>query len=184
MESRTKAVNFSSLIMVVGFILFALAAAHPGAATGQAGPPAKLSGLFDLVQFTPAEIQALEAGQAVSKLVTTHSNLEVAVAGAVWINAPVSEGVRAMKDIEHLERGNGFQVTRRISNPPRLEDFSDLELPEDDVKDLRKCRAGECEVKLDENAMDRIQNEVDWSKPSATADVNALVRQLALEYVT
>jgi hypothetical protein len=37
---------------------------------------------------------------------------------------------------------------------------------------------------LDENAIGRIQKEVDWSKSTATADVNTLVRQLALEYVT
>jgi hypothetical protein len=184
MESRTTAVTFSSLIMVAGFILFALAAAHPGTATGQAGPPAKLSGLSDLVQFTSPEIQALEGGQVVSKLLATHSDLEVAVAGAVWINAPVNEGVRAMKDIEHLERGNGFQITKRISNPPRLEDFSALELPEDDIKDLRKCRLNDCDVKLDENAISRINTEIDWSKPTATADLNKLIRQMALEYVT
>src|SRR6516225_8022238 len=84
----------TTVIMMVGFIL-TLAAAHPIAATGQAGP-------------------------TVSKLLFPDSDLEVAVAGSVWINAPVSDGVRAMKDIEHLERGNGFQVTKRISNPPRL----------------------------------------------------------------
>jgi hypothetical protein len=102
----------------------------------------------------------------------------------VWINAPVSDGVRAMKDIEHLERGNGFQVSKRISNPPRLEDFSALELPEDDVKDLRKCRLDDCDVKLDENAINRINTEIDWSKPTATADLNKLIRQMALRYVT
>ena len=112
------------------------------------------------------------------------TNIEIAVAGAVWMNAPISEGVRAMKDIEHLERGNGFQVTKRVSNPPRLEDFSALELPEDDIKDLRKCHLDDCDVKLDENAINRINTEIDWSKPTATADLNKLVRQIALEYVT
>jgi hypothetical protein len=119
----------------------------------------------------------------VSKLLESDSDQEIAVAGAVWINAPVNRGLQAMKDIERLEHGGGFLVTRRISDPPRLEDFSALELPEQDVRDLQKCRPGECEVKLDENAIERIQKEIDWSKPSAAADVNALVRKLALEYV-
>jgi hypothetical protein len=95
----------------------------------------------------------------------------------------VNEGIQAMKDVERLEHGDGFQVTKRISDPPRLEDFAALELPEEDIKDLQKCRPGECDVKLDENAIERIQKEIDWSKPSAAADVNALVRKLAFEYV-
>jgi hypothetical protein len=182
--SRTKAVTLSSLVMVAGFIVLAFAGGHPIPTAGQAGPPTKLKGLSDLVQFTPSEIQALEDGQTVSKLLPFHSDLEVAVAGAVWINAPVREGVQAMKDVEHLERGNGFLVTKSISNPPRLEDFSALELPEDDVKDLRKCHLGDCDVKLDQNAINRINMEIDWSKPTATDDLNRLMRQLALEYVT
>jgi len=46
-------VTFVSFIMVAGFSL-TLALAHPIAATGQAGPTAKVAGLSDLVQFTPA----------------------------------------------------------------------------------------------------------------------------------
>jgi hypothetical protein len=102
----------------------------------------------------------------------------------VWINAPVSKYVEAINHIERLEQGNGFQITRRISDPPRLKDFANLQLPEGDVQELRKCRPGKCDVKLDEYAINRIQNEVDWSKPTATEDVNALLRQLALRYVT
>jgi hypothetical protein len=171
-------------MITAGLIVLAFAGGHPIPTAGQAGPPTKVKGLSDLVQFTPTEIQALQGGQTVSKLLPFHSDLEVAVAGAVWINAPVSEGVQAMKDVEHLERGNGFQVTKRISNPPRLEDFSALELPEDDVKDLRKCHLDDCDVKLDQNAINRINMEIDWSKPTATDDLNGLMRQLALEYVT
>jgi hypothetical protein len=184
MKKHAKAATFSFLFLLAGFVL-SLAAARPTTvATGQSDSPANAAGLSDLVQFTPAEIQALKAGQSVSKLLASGSDHEIAVAGAVWINAPMTEAVQAMKDIEHLEHGNGFQLTKRISNPPRLKDFSALELPEEDVRDLKKCRADECEVKLDENAIDRIQKGVDWSKPTATADLNALVRRLALEYVT
>jgi len=182
MKKGAKTAIFSFSFLLASLVL-SLAAGRPTmVATRQSDSPANSSGLSDLVQFTPAEVQSLKGGQSVSKLLAS-GNHEIAVAGAVWINAPMSEAVQAMKDIERLEHGKGFQVTKRISNPPRLEDFAALEVPEEDVRDLRKCRAGECEVKLGEDAIDRIQKEVDWSKPTATADVNAVVRQLALEYV-
>jgi hypothetical protein len=57
-------------------------------------------------------------------------------------------------------------------------------LPPDDLADLKDCRVGSCEIKLSQNALDRVRKTVDWSKPTASADVNALARQLALEYAT
>jgi hypothetical protein len=107
----------------------------------------------------------------------------VAIFGAVWIAAPVERYVAAVKDIERLEAGGSFLVTKRISNPPRLQDFDSLTLPEEDIFDLKTCRVGSCEVKLGEAALIRLQKEVDWSKPTASADVERLIRTFALQYV-
>jgi hypothetical protein len=101
----------------------------------------------------------------------------------VWIAAPVERYVAAVKDIERLEAGGSFLVTKRISNPPRLQDFDSLTLPEEDISDLKTCRVGSCEVKLGEAALIRLQKEVDWSKPTASADVERLIRTFALQYV-
>src|SRR5262245_33923541 len=171
--------------LAVGRLAVGFAGGHPIAATrGQAERQETLAGVSDLLHFTPMEIQTLKTGRLVSKLLDSDPDYEVAVAGAVWISAPVSKYIQAIKNIEHLERGKGFQVTRLISDPPRLKDFAALQLPDVDIKDLKACRVGECAVNMDENMIERIQKEIDWSKPSAASDVNALVRQLALEYVT
>ena len=89
-----------------------------------------------------------------------------------------------MKDIENFERGGGFKVTKRISAPPRLEDFAQLRIPEEDLDDLRSCRVGDCEVKLGEAALQRFRTEVDWKAANAGAAANALMQRLAFEYVT
>ena len=145
--------------------------------------PDKLAAFSDLVHLMPAELQALKAGQPISKPLQSDDR-EIKLLGAVWINAPVSKYVQALNHIERLEQGDGFQITRRISDPPRLEDFAALQVPDNDVQELKKCRPGKCDVKLDEYAINQIQNGVDWAKPTATEDVNALVRRLALRYVT
>jgi hypothetical protein len=102
----------------------------------------------------------------------------------VWINAPIGRYVELVKDIETFERGGGFKVTTRISAPPKLEDFSALRLPDVDLDDLRNCRVGDCEVKLGEEALKRFRSEIDWSARNARAAANALMQQLAFEYVT
>ena len=88
-----------------------------------------------------------------------------------------------MRDIESFEKGGNFLVTKRISSPPRLEDFDKLTLPPDDISDLKACRVAACKLKLGEPALTRIQKETDWSKPTATAGVERSIRKLALEYV-
>src|SRR5262249_33098032 len=59
-----------------------------------------------------------------------------------------------------------------------------LHLPQDDFDDLKGCTVGDCEIKLSELALTRIRKEIDWSKPTARADVDRLMQSLSFEYVT
>ncbi len=134
--------------------------------------------------LSPAQRSQLMAGQPLTKLVDADPSREVSVFGATWIDAPVSRYVALVRDIEQLEKGGSFRVTKKISEPPRAEDFAAMALPADDVADLRRCRVGSCEIKLSEGALLRMKKEIDWSKPTAHQDVEALMRRIALEYVT
>jgi hypothetical protein len=154
---------------------------------GQSPPPLPErldSYIKSYVTLTPDEQTQLLAGQPVTRLLDTDPSKEVAIFGAVWIKAPIARYVAAVKDIENFEKGDNFLVTKRISSTPRLEDFDKLTLPPDDISDLKTCKVGDCKVKLGADALARIQKETDWSKPTATADVERSIRKLALEYVT
>ena len=147
--------------------------------------PARLDSYINAyVKLTPEEQKRLLAGEPVTQLLKSDPAKEVAIFGAVWVAAPITRYVEAVKNIEEFEKGGNFLVTKRISSPPRFEDFDRLSLPPDDVADLRTCKVGDCELKLGEAALVRIQKETDWSKPTATAEVERSIRRLALEYVT
>jgi hypothetical protein len=151
---------------------------------GPSALPAPLdSYIKTYAKLTPEQQKQLLAGEPVTQLLEADPHSEVSIFGAVWINAPMSRYVAAVKDIEQFEKGANFLVTKKISSPPRLEDFDKLTLPDDDVKDLKTCKVGDCEVKLSEDALTRIQKETDWSKPTSKADVERSIRKLALEYV-
>jgi hypothetical protein len=132
--------------------------------------------------FSAAQIAAVRAGRPIAVNMPSSLDREVAVAGAIHIDATAERLVALLQDVERLESGTGFLRTRRISDPPRLEDFADLELPAADVKALRKCRPGNCDVKLGQGAFDLLK-QIDWRAADATAQVNALARRTALEYV-
>jgi hypothetical protein len=165
------------LMAVAAHIATAQSAGHP--------LPGRLeSYLTNAVKLTPDERSRLDAGEPVAKLLDADESKEVAVFGGVWINAPIPRYVAAVKDIENFERGGSFKVTKRISEPPNLGDFSALRLPDDDLDDLRSCRVGDCAVKLGEEALDRFRSEIDWKAPNARASANALMQRLALEHAT
>src|SRR5215471_12559795 len=135
------------------------------------------------VKLTPTQQSQLAAGQPVTKLLDSDPAKEVAVFGAVWVNAPIASYIAAVKDIERFESGGGFRITKKISSPPRIEDFAQMTVPDDDAADLKTCKVGRCELKLGAPAIERIRREVDWAKPDARTRLDQLARALAFEYV-
>jgi hypothetical protein len=166
-------------------LIFAATTIEPSQNNIPAGLPLRLENyLRDSVRITADQHRQLLRGAPITKLLDVDESKEVAVVGAVWINGSVRRYVDAAKDIENFENGGGFKVTKRISEPPRLEDFAELRLPDKDIADLPMCRVGDCEVKLGEEALQRLHTEIDWKEPNAVAVAHTLIRKLALDYVT
>lgn len=158
-----------------------------GSPAAEHGPgfPADLDAYFAKYVKLGADARSeLLAGKPVTKMLDSDASKEVAVFGAVWLNAPVERYLEMVRDIEHFESGGAFRITKKVSVPPRLDDFAGLSLSDEDVNDLRSCRVSQCEVKLAASAIDRLRRDVDWSKPDARDQANRLARQIAFEYVT
>jgi hypothetical protein len=172
------------IVLSVLLLAYALVPAPVFRAAQGSLPPELDSFITRTVKLPPALRTQLMSGQPVTRLLETDPAREVAVFGAVWVGAPASAYVAAVRNIEQFEKGENFRITKKISNPPRPQDFAEMDLPDDDVADLRQCRVGSCELKLSEAALLQLRKEVDWSKPTARADAEALARRLALEYAT
>ncbi|HJS73168.1 MAG TPA: hypothetical protein VJ921_02690 [Vicinamibacteria bacterium] len=130
--------------------------------------------------LTPAEIALVEGGSVVVKALPTPVKNELAILGAVRVRATTEFFLRMYRDIERFETGWG--VTKKVSSPPKLEDFAALSIPEEDWKSLRDCQPGDCEVKLQETALTHLRSQVDWNAPDAREKVLEFFRQRALEY--
>lgn len=152
-----------------------------GAAMGQREPH---TNLVKYAGFSAEDLRSLEQGEVVTKVLDTHVDNEVAIMGAVWINANVEDFVARQKDIESFEGGEAVEAIQKLSRPPRAEDFAKLRFPEEDLDDLANCELGDCEVKIDEDSLVRLERDVDWSAPDAHARANAVIRQLMLEGTT
>jgi len=151
---------------------------------GQSAFPPRLDDYFTrALKLSAQERKVLLAGAPLAKNLDADPGKEVAVFGAIWIAAPVAAYVAAVRDIENFEKGANFRVTKKVSEPARIDDFAQLVLPDDDVRDLRSCKVGDCELKLSAEALDRVKKEVDWTRPDAKAQLERLVRVMAVDYV-
>jgi len=171
-----------SLVVVIAALRLATTTASSQSKAGAALPARMDAYITKNVQLTAAERSQLLGGAPVVKLLKSDPASEVAAFGAVWISGSPGDYVRLVRDIEQFERGGAFLVTKRISDPPQLDDFSALKFSPQDLESLRTCRSGDCEIKLGESALRRIRGSVDWSKPDAAKAVERVAKQLMFEY--
>jgi hypothetical protein len=174
---KASVLTTSAAVLAAGAGILAL---HASAAAQTPESAAQLLG--QRFGFTPRQLSAVDGGTPVAVVLPSSVEHEIAVAGAVFVHATGARLVSVLQDVERLESGGGFIRTKRLSNPPRLSDFAGFQLPAADVEALRNCRPGRCDVKLAQGAFDLIA-KIDWSAPDAAARVNALVRQISLDYV-
>ena len=137
--------------------------------------------LMERMGFSPADARVLERGSAVVRSLDTPVRQEVANIAAVYLDAPPDEFIWRFRDIEEFERGPGIPQIGRFGVPPRIEDLDALTLTPEDVEELRRCRPGDCEVKLSADAMARFRDEVDWSSEDSAPQADAVARTMLLD---
>jgi hypothetical protein len=169
--------------LIVAFAVLALPAAPRGADVPHALPPALDAFLSEAVRASAADRDTLTSGQPLVRLLDSDPAKEVAVFGAVWIDATPAAYVAAISDIERFERGDAIHGTKRIGDPASASDFAAMAMTDEDFGDLKNCQIGDCALKVDESSLNAFRAAVDWRKPTARADANAVIRRLALEYV-
>jgi hypothetical protein len=126
--------------------------------------------------FSEAELHEMDRGKVLVKSPSTDLENEIVLVGAVLIEASTEFFLRMYRDIERFEGGLG--PIKKLGDPPRPEDFETMMLPEEDLKDLGKCRLGDCDLKIGENGLSRLQQDVDWDAPDALDQAMGVVREL------
>ena len=147
--------------------LLALATALLGTSEGLPAGAEQLRELLTRqLSLTDAQVDTVRRGEPVAVLLETTVSSEIAIGGAVRIDAPASRLVAVVQDIERLEQGGGFLATRKFSSPPVEADMAAFRLPDEDIASLRTCQPGRCDVKLGQRAL-QAAAAIDWNASSA-----------------
>ena len=139
--------------------------------------------IFTDLGLTSQQIAAIDAGTAVAKVLAWGGPSEVYVFGAVHVGGSPDTYLEAARDIGRLKRAPGYEGIGEIREDATVADLSALAFDPDDVKALKNCREGSCEVQLPSSGIQRFRDGVDWSRPDAADRATALARQGVLQLV-
>jgi len=152
---------------------------QPSASNAQNPEPLKF--FRDYVGLHEDQIADIRNGKAVAKIVESRTPDEVFVFGSVYVNSTPEKYLKLASDLDELRRLPSYLAIRQFSNPPQLADLDGFTLEPDDIKQLKNCNPGRCDVQLPSEVMDVFKQSVNWSAADAANQVNRLGQKMALD---
>ena len=140
-------------------------------------------GIFTDLGLTTQQIAAIDAGRPVAKVLSWGGPSEVYVFAAVHVEGSPETYLEAARDVGRLSGTPGYQGVGEIRDNATVADLSALAFDPDDVKALKNCREGSCDVQLPTTAIQAFHDGVNWSRPDAADQANALARPRVLQLI-
>jgi hypothetical protein len=137
----------------------------------------------DYVGLKDDQIAAIRNGKAVAKVVESRTPDEVFVFGSVYVQSTPEKYLKLASDIDALRKLPNYLAIRKFSDPPQLSDFDGFTLEAEDIKQLKNCEPGKCDVQLPAEAMEAFERSVNWSAPDTANQANQLAQKMALEAI-
>lgn len=130
------------------------------------------------------QIAAIRSGKPIAKVIKSPTPDEVYVFGSVYVEATPESYVKLASDIDSLRKLPSYLAIRSFSDPPQLSDLEGFSLEQQDIMELKNCKAEHCQLQLPTKAMEEFQQSIDWSAPNVDDRVNRLAQRLALQALT
>lgn len=127
------------------------------------------------------EIASIQNGQPVTKALSSRSPAEVFLFGAVFIHAAPESYVKFAHDYNRMRKLPNYLALGVISNSPSLSDFKTFTFDSDEIKALKNCKPGDCQIQLPANSIEEFQKSINWSAQNVDDQVNQLLQKTALE---
>ena len=140
-----------------------------------------LTGAFGLAK---SDLSRINSGRVYSRTLPVRNDREVATLGIVRIRTTPQRYVKQLSDIAVFKRDEAILQIGTFGTPPQSDDLAGLTLDEADLRSLRECRPGDCDVQLSADAIARFRTAVNWQAPDASRRATDLLRGILADYVT
>jgi hypothetical protein len=138
--------------------------------------------LVKYARLTDAELATLDKGDVVSKLLEAEDKQEISAFGIVRMKALPKIGMQAFRDSISPKGSQTMANGGKLSEPPKIDDLSELVLEDGDFEELRKCRVGECDFNMSAEMIRRFQSEIDWGAADSRSKATTLMKQMLVAY--
>jgi len=129
------------------------------------------------------QIAAIRKAEAVAKILDSRIPAEIFVVGVVYINAAPESYVKFAYDFDRLRTIPEYLAVEKFSNPPQFSDLKGFELDSDDIKGLKDCKPGHCDIQIPAGGMDKLDQAVNWSAADVDQQVNQLLQTGILQHL-
>jgi len=137
--------------------------------------------LRETVKLNAGQIDSVHRRKAVAVVLESPTPDEVFVFGTVHVDAAPESYLRFANDFDELRKLPSYLAVQKFSNPPQPSDLGGFTIDAEDLKELKRCKPGDCQVQLPSEVMDHFQKSVDWRAPDAASQANRLAQQMALQ---
>jgi hypothetical protein len=162
----------------------ALALHPPGLAAGpQDQADAARRFLAAHLDMSPADFRKLDQGLVVAHVLDAADKREVATRAVVRMRVAADLYLERLSDIVAFKRHEAVQQIGVFTPESRSSDLGGLTLDRGDLRALRACRAGDCDLNLPASAIARFQREVSWGAPEADTQATAVMRDVLARFV-
>jgi hypothetical protein len=120
------------------------------------------SWLRPAISVDAAAQSRLDRGEVIVRVLPSADG-ELGVFAASRVNADPEMFVTWVNAIAQLKKSRFVIGVRRLSDPPAFEDLQDISLDDVDLEDLRRCRPGDCSVKLTIEDIEALRHAADVS---------------------
>jgi hypothetical protein len=146
-------------------------------------PSALENFLRTAARFSDDDVEHASEGRAVAKLLHSEEKRELAVIGVVQAAITREFYLKKFRDITNFKRSYAVPQIGKFSDPPVMSDLDGLELPAGDLKDLKKCRPGECKLRLSDEYILRFRDEIGAEAPDYPEQATRFFREMLLDYM-
>jgi hypothetical protein len=139
--------------------------------------------LKETAGFDNGKIDLVHRGKAVVTSLDSPNPNQVFIFGTIYIDAAPESYLKLASDLDALRKLPGYLAVQKFSNPPRVADLSGFTIDADDLKDLKNCKPGDCEVQLPSENIEQFRKSVNWNAPDAASQANRLAQQMTIDAV-
>jgi hypothetical protein len=160
--------------------LVAVIAATPLPTFSQSNPDVQTFFRQD-IGLSQDQITAIRNGQPVTKTLPSRTPAEVFLFGSVYIHAAPESYVHFARDFDRLRKLPNYLALGVFSNPPQLSDLKDFSFDDDDIKALKNCKPGDCQLQMPASSIEEFHRSIDWSAANVNEQVNQFLQKRALQ---